>query len=84
MAGRLVPVFTPPTPEQRQALAVVASYLRLAGAEAATRLLPDTRTPDPRAALVADLRGDMASAAALCGTLAEVFDGWPAGGALHG
>jgi hypothetical protein len=68
MAGRLAPVFTPPTPEQRWALALAASYLRCAGTEAATRLLPDTRTLDPRAELFADLRDTMTNAAALCGT----------------
>jgi hypothetical protein len=31
----MVPVFTPPTPEQRRALAVAASYLGRAGTEAA-------------------------------------------------
>ncbi len=80
MAGRLVPVFTPPTPEQRRALAVAASYLSRAGTEAATRLLTDTRAAGGQVELFADLRDTMTNAAALCGTLVEVFDGWPGGG----
>ena len=84
MAGRLVPVFTPPTPEQRRALAVAAAYLGRAGTEAATRLLPDTRAVGGQAELFAELRDNMTNAAALCGTLAEVFDGWPGGGAIPG
>ena len=81
MAGRKVPVFTPPTPEQRWALAVAASYLSRAGTEASTRLLPDARTLRDENALFADLRDSMTSAAALCETLTEVFDGWPRCGA---
>lgn len=77
MTGRPVPVFTPPTPEQRWALAVAASYLSRAGTEDASRLLPDTRLLHDQAALLADMRDHMASAAALCETLTEVFDGWP-------
>ena len=84
MAGRKVPVFTPPTPEQRWALAVAASYLSRAGTEAATRLLPDTRAIDAQFELFADLRDTLASAAALCETLTEVFDGWPGTGTLGG
>lgn len=77
MAGRMVPVFTPPTPEQRWALAVAASYLSRAGTEAATRLLPDRRAVDVQSALLADMGDSMTSAATLCETLTEVFDGWP-------
>lgn len=77
MAGRMVPVFTPPTPEQRWALAVAASYLSRAGTEATTRLLPNAGTFHDQNALFADLRDNMTSAAALCKTLTEVFDGWP-------
>lgn len=77
MAGRMVTVFTPPTPEQRWALAVAAAYLGRAGTEAATRLLPEERTLRDQAALLADMRDTMTSAAALCETLTEVFDGWP-------
>ena len=84
MAGRKVPVFTPPTPKQRWALAVAASYLSRAGTEAATRLLPDARTRHDEHALFADLRDTMTSAAALCETLTEVFDGWPGCGATGG
>lgn len=84
MTGRMVPVFTPPTPEQRWALAVAASYLSRAGTEAATRLLPETLALRDRAALLADMRDHMTSAAALCETLAEVFDGWPGCGASGG
>ncbi|CAA9570163.1 MAG: hypothetical protein AVDCRST_MAG19-2697 [uncultured Thermomicrobiales bacterium] len=77
MAGRLTPVFTPPTPEQRWALAVAASYLSRAGTEAATRLLPDARTLDGRLELFEGMRDSMTNAAALCGTLVDVFDEWP-------
>lgn len=84
MAGRMVPVFTPPTPEQRRALAVAAAYLGRAGTEAATRLPPDAPTLRDQAALLADMGASMTSAAALCETLTEVFDGWPGGGAAAG
>src|ERR671916_20359 len=59
LAGRLVPVFTPPTPEQRWALAVAASYLRRAGTEAATRLHPDARALHDENALFGELRESM-------------------------
>lgn len=84
MTGRMVPVFTPPTPEQRWALTVAASYLARAGTEAATRLLPDASSASAQAALLADMRDHMTSAAALCETLTEVFDGWPGCGASGG
>ena len=63
---------------------MAASYLRRAGTEAATPLHPDFQTLHDENALFADLRDSMASAAALCGTLVEVFDAWPGTGALGG
>lgn len=84
MAGCMVPVFTPPMSEQRRALAVAASYLGRAGTEAATRLLPDTRTLHDENELFAGLRDNLTSAAALCETLTEVFDCWPGCGAIGG
>lgn len=59
------------------------SYLARAGTEAATRLLPETRA-DGQADLFADLRDNLTSAAALCETPTEVFDGWPGCGAAGG
>ena len=59
-----------------------ASYLGRPATEVATRLLPDVRTPRAENALFADSRDNMTSAAALCETLTEVFDGWPSQGTL--
>ena len=63
---------------------MAASYLGRAGTEAATRLLPDARTLHDVNALFAGLRDSMTNAAALCGTLVEVFDEWPGCGATGG
>ena len=50
------------------------SHLGRAGTEAASRLLLDAHT----------LSDSMTSAAALCETLTEVFDGWPGCGPSGG
>ena len=81
MSGSLMPAFTPPSEEQRRALAVTAAYLKRAGNEAATRLLPGGTALVGQIELMAQMRDDLQQSAALCETLVEVFDGWPVPGA---
>jgi hypothetical protein len=77
MAGQLFPAITPPSDEQRWALLVAAAYLKQAGTEAATRLLPGSAGPVAQVELMAQMRDDPHQSAALYETLVEVFDGWP-------
>ena len=80
MTHALMPAFTPPSEEQRRALAVTAAYLKRAGNEAATRLLPNAAGLVGQIELMAQMRDDLQQSAALCETLVEVFDGWPVPG----
>ncbi len=58
---------------------MVAAYFSDAGTETSSRPLLDMMTLNGQAELFADLRGTSTNAAALCGTLVEVFDEWPGG-----
>ncbi len=58
-----------PSPDESQALAVAASYLKRAGTTAATRMLSLTPTPE-RDLLLESLRDSMLSASELCDSLA--------------
>jgi len=77
MGGQVLPAFTPPSDEQKRALFVVAAYLKRAGTEAATRLLPDAALLSGQIALLAQMRDDLHQSAALCEVLCDVFDDWP-------
>ena len=58
-----------PTPDESQALAIAATYLKRAGTTAATQLLSLTPLPDCDL-LLASLRGSMLAASLLCDDLA--------------
>lgn len=76
MSGRIVPMFTAPSPREREALDLAAGYLKRAGNEAATRLMGAQAMEGGKAELVASLRDEMRESAALCECLIDLFDGW--------
>ena len=39
MSGQVIPLFSAPSPQERDALDVTANYLKRAGTEAATRMM---------------------------------------------
>lgn len=70
-----VPVFPPPTEEQRRALEVVSVYLERVSHHAASQLmagLPGVRELE----LLSELRMQLMQSASVCATVLEVFDGW--------
>jgi hypothetical protein len=75
-SGVYVPVFTPPSPHEIEALSLSAAYLRRAGNEAATRLLASSGATYGKIDLIATLRDEMRDSAALCECLIAVFDDW--------
>jgi hypothetical protein len=77
-ARPLVPVFSPPTPEEAAALSLAALYLTRAANEMASRLIPDAPLLDQQIDLLATLRDNLTGSAALCECLLAVFDEWPA------
>ncbi|MGE3798151.1 MAG: hypothetical protein AB7G88_09930 [Thermomicrobiales bacterium] len=78
MASRpLVPVFSPPRPNEMEALALSAAYLNRAGNEAATRLMAvQSSGGSGKLELIATLRDEMRESAALCECLVAMFDDW--------
>ncbi len=78
MSGQVIPMFTAPSPREREALDLTASYLKRAGTEAATRLMGAQSLDVGKAALVDSLRNEMRESAALCECLIDLFDGWGA------
>lgn len=76
MSGQVIPLFSAPSPQERDALDLTASYLKRAGTEAATRLMGATSLDFGKAALVESLRDEMRESAALCECLIDLFDGW--------
>lgn len=76
MAGRIVPMFSAPSPREREALDMAARYLNRAGTEAATRLMSAASLDSGKAELVESLRNEMRESAALCECLIDLFDGW--------
>lgn len=62
-----------PTPDETQALAIAATYLKRAGTTAATQLLSLGPVPD-RDLLLASLRDSMLAASLLCDDLAGKHD----------
>jgi hypothetical protein len=76
-ARPLLPVFSPPSPDEAAALALTAAYLSRAATEMATRLLPEASLVVPQIDLLATLRDNLSGSAALCECLLAVFDDWP-------
>ena len=76
MSGQVIPMFSAPSPQEREALDMTAVYLRRAGTEAATRLMGAPSIDVGKAALVESLRNEMRESAALCECLIDLFDGW--------
>lgn len=73
MSARVVSTQIPsPSPDESQALAIAASYLKRAGTTAASRMLHLTPTPE-RDLLLESLRDSMLSASELCDSLAGDF-----------
>lgn len=75
-SDRYVLAFSPPTPDEQEALALSAAYLRRAGNEAASRLLFADGSGTGKTELIATLRDDMRDSAALCECLITIFDSW--------
>jgi hypothetical protein len=75
-SGAYVPVFSPPSAHEIEALALSAAYLRRAGNEAATRLLTAGGATSGKSDLIATLRDEMRDSAALCECLIAMFDDW--------
>jgi hypothetical protein len=76
MTGQVIPMFTAPSQQEREALDLTANYLKRAGTEAATRLMGAPSLDFGKAALVESLRNEMRESAALCECLIDLFDGW--------
>jgi hypothetical protein len=76
MAGQVIPMFSAPSPREREALDLTASYLKRAGNEAATRLMGAQSLEVGKAELIESLRNEMRESAALCECLIDLFDGW--------
>ena len=76
MSGQMIPLFSAPSLQEREALDLTASYLKRAGTEAATRLMGAPAIDFGKAALVESLRNEMSESAALCECLIALFDGW--------
>ncbi len=76
MSGQVIPLFSAPSPQERDALDVTANYLKRAGTEAATRMMGAPALDFGMAALVESLREEMRESAALCECLIDLFDGW--------
>jgi hypothetical protein len=76
MSGQVIPFFSAPSPQEREALDLAASYLKRAGTEAATRLMSAPSVDHGKAALIESLREEMRESAALCECLVDLFDGW--------
>lgn len=76
MAGQVIPIFSAPSPSEREALDLTAAYLKRAGNEAATRLMSAHSLGFGKAELIESLRNEMRESAALCECLIDLFDGW--------
>ncbi len=76
MTGQAIPMFSAPSPDEREALDLTASYLKRAGNEAATRLMATQSLEFGKAELIESLRNEMNESAALCECLIDLFDGW--------
>lgn len=76
MSGQVIPMFSAPSPQERAALDLAASYLKRAGTEAATRMMGAPSLDFGKVALVESLRVEMRESAALCECLIDLFDGW--------
>lgn len=76
MAGQVIPMFSAPSPREREALDVTAGYLKRAGIEAATRLMGVPALDLGKAELIESLQNEMRESAALCECLIDLFDGW--------
>lgn len=76
MAGQTVPMFSAPSPREREALDVAASYLKRAGTEAGSRLMGLPSIEVGKVELIESLRNEMRESAALCECLIDLFDGW--------
>jgi hypothetical protein len=79
-SGAHVPVFSVPSPNEIEALALSAAYLKRAGNEAATRLLAAQGISNGKIELIATLRDEMRDSAALCECLIAMFDDWDIAG----
>jgi hypothetical protein len=76
MESKMVPVFSPPTPAEAEALQLTASYLRRVGTEAGTRLMGAHGLEQGKVELIVTLWDEMRESAALCDCLIALFDGW--------
>lgn len=76
MAGQIIPMFSAPSPREREALSLAARYLERAGIEAGSRLLGSPALGLGKAELIESLRNEMQESAALCECLIDLFDGW--------
>jgi hypothetical protein len=78
MAGQVIPMFSAPSPQEREALDVAATYLKRAGTEAGSRLMGAPAIDLAKVELIESLRNEMRESAALCECLIDLFDGWGA------
>lgn len=74
--GHLVPIFSPPDGDEARALELAAAYLRRAGNEASTRLMSAHHLGRDRFELLSTLRDELRDSAALCESLAVMFESW--------
>ena len=59
MSGPVIPMFSAPSPQEREALDITAGYLKRAGTEAATRLMGVPSIDTGKAELMESLRNEM-------------------------